>query len=215
MRKLYGSIVSPFVRKVWIFLSLKNIQFELENLVPFIPEHKEKILTMNPLGKIPIYQEDDFIISDTSVICAYLEKQYPNQAIYPSDAKEYAQCLWYEEYADTILMPAILTIFFNICLAERFGKNIDHDAVKTIFEKQLPEIFTYLDREIANKKYFVGDRLSLADIAVAAPFLNLEFAAHTIDSAKWKNLSRYLNYILNEKVICQANLLAKERFYKK
>src|SRR2546423_1273604 len=96
---LYGSIVSPYVRKVAIVLDLKNIAYAIEPIVPFIKKDKQKLLQMNPLGKIPIYQDGGFMLSDSSVICAYLEKKYPDSSIYPVTAENYAACLWYEEYA--------------------------------------------------------------------------------------------------------------------
>lgn len=208
MKKLYGSIVSPFVRKVWLVLKIKNVEFELERLLPFIPEHKEKLLTMNPLGKIPIYQEDDFVLPDTSVICGYLEKQYPNNNIYPTNPQLYARCLWYEEYADTVLMPTILTVFFNTCLAERLGRVIDQKAKNNALEKSLPTIFTYLDHTLSHQTYLVGETLTLADIATVVGFLNLELAGHWIDEEKWPNLAKYLN-ILNQGLILEVNAIAK------
>lgn len=106
---LYGSVVSPYVRKVLVVLNMKNVSYNLETVIPFIDDHKQKLLKINPLGKIPVYQEGDFIISDSSVICAYLEKRYPVPSVYPIDARSYARCLWYEKYANTALTPAIAT----------------------------------------------------------------------------------------------------------
>lgn len=213
--KLYGSVVSPFVRKVLVSLFIKNIEHTIEPLIPFIPEHKALLFQMNPLGTIPIYQEEDLIPSDSSVICAYLDKKYPRPVIYPSDAKSYAQCLWYEEYADTCLIPSILPVFFNVCLATRFHREPDMNAVQNALDNKLPLIFSYLDREIGDKKYLVGDQLSIADIAISAGFLNFEFAKHTVDAKQWKNLARYIENISHESTIEKSFSLARERFFAK
>ncbi len=174
---------------------------------------EEKILKMNPLGNIPVYQEGDFILSDSSAICAYIDKLHLNNSLYPSDPKSYAKCLWYEEYADTNLMPAILSVFFNVCLASRFGKEVNYDAVESALEIKIPAIFSYLNSEIGDKKYFSGNQLSLADISINAPFLNFEFAKHTVDSKRYGNLSRYLKNISEEESIKQAIMITRERFY--
>src|SRR3990167_1340330 len=135
-RILYGSIVSPYVRKVAIVLDLKNIDYTLEVLIPFIEKDKQKLLQMNPLGKVPVYQDGSFMLSDSSVICSYLEKKYPDSLIYPTTAEDYATCLWYEEYADTQLISTILIVAFNILFAARFNLVPDMDAVKNALDNK-------------------------------------------------------------------------------
>jgi glutathione S-transferase len=211
-KTLYGSIISPYVRKVAIVLDLKCIDYTIEVLVPFIEKDREKILQMNPLGKIPVYQDNTLLLSDSSVICAYLEKKYPDSLIYPVTAENYAACLWYEEYADSQLIPTILTVAFNLLFAEKFNLVPDLDAVKNALDNKLPQIFTYLDHEIGNKKYFINNCFSLADISIAVPFLNFEIAGHRVDPKKWNNLSRYLDEISNEHYISKANALTREKF---
>lgn len=212
LKILYGSIVSPYVRKVAIVFDIKNISYNMEVMIPFLEKDKQKLLQMNPLGKVPIYQDGDLMLFDSSVICAYLEKKYPAASIYPVTAENYAKCLWYEEYADSQLIPTILTVAFNILFATRFNLLPDMDAVKYALENKLPPMFTYLDREIGSKKYLVNDSFSLADVSVVVSFLNLEIAGHYVDSQKWNNLSRYLNEISNESVIKKANILVREKF---
>lgn len=209
---LYGSIVSPYVRKVAAVLDLKSISYNIEVMIPFLENDKQKLLQMNPLGKVPVYQDGSFMLSDSSVICAYLENKYPASSIYPTTAENYAKCLWYEEYADTQLIPAILTVAFNLLLADKFNLVPDMAAVKSALENKLPHIFTYLDREIGNKKYLVDDSFSLADISVVVSFLNFEIAGQRLDPKKWKNLSRYLQEISSEPVIAKANQLTREKF---
>src|SRR5262245_9129477 len=99
--KLYGALLSPFVRKVKIMLEEKGIAHECENLIP-LPKTPE-LLAMNPVGKIPILVDGELTIPDSSVICAYLEKTHPAPAVYPSDPAEYARALFLEEYADTFM----------------------------------------------------------------------------------------------------------------
>lgn len=72
---IYGSIFSPYVRKVLTVLHFKNLSYDLQTLIPFVPDDRKKLLELNPLGKIPVYKEDDFILADSSVISSYLEKK--------------------------------------------------------------------------------------------------------------------------------------------
>ena len=75
--KLYGAMLSPFVRKVRMILALKNIDYEIDtNVSPLgVPEGYEKI---HPLKKIPaLVIEDDgreLALADSSAIAAFIEK---------------------------------------------------------------------------------------------------------------------------------------------
>jgi len=50
----------------------------------------------------------------------------------------------------------------------------------------------------------VNDSLSLADISVGVAFVNLAFAGHQVDAARWKNLARYIENIKQEAPFCGA-----------
>lgn len=213
-RILHGSVVSPFVRKVWIVLNLKNLDFELNTIIPFLNDHKKALLKLNPLGKTPVYQENDFLLADSSVICAYLDKKYPSIPIYPSEPEGYAQCLWYEEYADTVLIPKTLSVFFNKLLAVKFGQIPNEEAVQNAIETKLPEIFNYLEQQVNNKKYLVGDSLSLADISITASFINLELAGYTVNCERWPSLKYYVDEVTKESFVKKAIIEVKERMQK-
>ena len=78
---LHGAPASPFVRKVRIALVEKNLPHELVPVVPFPPANATpEFRRMSPLGKIPALSDGDFAISDSSVICAYLERIHPQPA---------------------------------------------------------------------------------------------------------------------------------------
>lgn len=208
---LHGSIISPYVRKVLIVLKIKEIPHTVEEITPFIPPHREKLLQLSPLGKIPIYQENDVVIPDSSVICAYLEKKYPEKTIYPKNAGSYAKCLWFEEYADTQLIPALITVFFHTVLAPILRRGSDPNIVEIALQQQLPRIFDYLDHEIGDKNYLLDDRLTLADISLVTAFLNFEFAGRAIDAGQWKNLGRYIESISQENAVKEAFDQARDR----
>lgn len=205
MITLYGSIFSPYVRKVLTLCALKKLEVDLNLLNPFSPADKKILLQMNPLGKIPIMQADSFTLSDSSVICAYLERKYPTPSLYPLEAEDYALSLWYEEYADTTLIPTLATIFLNKLVAPKLGLPIDHNALTHALDS-LPEIFTYLDAVINKKRYFVGEKFSIADASIWPPFLNyLFFCGYDIDKTRWNNLANYIQTIFTEP--CVAKLI--------
>lgn len=192
--KIIGAGLSPFVRKTRAFFAEKGIPYELEPLIPFgvSAEYKKK----SPLGKIPCLEHDGRPLPDSSVICAYIERIQPQPALYPSDPWDYAQALWFEEYNDGALVGnAMAPIFQERVIKKLMGGQPDEARVKEAQEKQLPVYCEYLEGQLGEKEYLVGGRLSIADLAVASPFVNLAHAGVTVDAKRFPKLAAYLERI--------------------
>jgi glutathione S-transferase len=195
MPKLYGAFGSPFVRKAVVALTEKGIPFEHEQTIPFgaSPEYRK----ISPLGKIPAFEEGGRTLADSSVIIAYLERTRPEPALYPSDPYDYARALWFEEYGDGGLAPVSGgKVFFPKVIAPRFFKQEpDLAAIQKVVDEELPPMFDYLEGELGDKEYLVGNRFTIADIGIATQFVNFMFAGYSVDPKRWPKLSAYLNRI--------------------
>src|ERR1700709_2762531 len=106
---VYGSNVSPFVRKGRVVLAEKALEYTLEQINPFVPP--PEFLAISPLKRIPVLRDTDLpepnTLPDSSIICDYLEHKYPANPIYPTDPFQRAKALWYEEYADSAMATNI------------------------------------------------------------------------------------------------------------
>ena len=207
---IYGSVLSPFVRKVLITLELKQISYRNQELNPFVDTQRHHLLKMNPLGKIPVYQEYDFTISDSSVICAYLEKKSPQNPLYPHNAESYAKSLWHEEYADSLLTPTVGILFFNTIIAPLLGQKSNTESINGAHEK-LPIIFEYFNDKLSNKNYLIDNKFSIADIATITAFTNLELAGFYVDDTQWPNLAAYITRIRANNSVAKISTLALEK----
>ena len=94
MIKVYGVHGSPFVRKVFIALDTKGVPYEIVKQMPFSGD--QDYLAINPLGKIPALVDGDLTLSDSKVICRYLEDAYPEPALYPKAPVDRARADWLE-----------------------------------------------------------------------------------------------------------------------
>src|SRR5665213_1380090 len=170
--KIFGNTLSPFVRKTMAFAAEKGIAVELvaAGLGGGPPEFKEA----SPFGKMPGFQDGDFLISDSTAIITYLEAIKPDPNLIPLEPKARARTIWYEEFGDTIVAACGGTMFFNRVVAPRFlGRPGDEAAAQEAQTVQFPKLADYLERVIPASGYLVEDRLTLADIAVASPFVNM------------------------------------------
>lgn len=186
---LHGVNASPFVRKVRVALAEKGIAYEL---IPVMPMGQTaEYLKISPLGKIPCYQEGDFTLPDSSCIIAYLERTRPDPALYPSDPKEFARALWYEEYADSKVAAVVTPAFFNRIVKKMMKQEPDEAAVAASL-KDVEPVFDYLESELGDRPVLVGSHFSVADIAVTSPFVNFTHAGEGVDASRWPRLSAYL-----------------------
>jgi glutathione S-transferase len=199
MAILHGVPPSPFVRKVRAFLAEKGLPYELRPVPPFPPANATpEFRRMSPLGKVPAYSEGDFSISDSSVICAYLERTHAEAPLYPADARDYARALWLEEYADTKMAETLGAVFFNRIVKERFlGQKSDEAVVRRALDEQLPGVLDYLEGQLGDASYLVGGRFSIADIAVCTQLQQLRHAGETLAAARWPRLAAYAERILS------------------
>jgi glutathione S-transferase len=187
---LYGAPVSPYVRKVAVVAAEKGL--ELEKVMVGLGDPNPDFLACSPFKKMPAFADGDFKISDSSAIVTYLEAKHPEPALLPSDAENRARAIWYDEFADTIVTAAGGKIFFNRIVSPKFmGKPGDEEAAKQ-GEAEMVPIYDYLEGVIPASNYLVADRLTLADIAVASPFVNVAHAGVVPDAAKYPKLTAYL-----------------------
>jgi glutathione S-transferase len=191
---LHGANGSPFVRKVKVICAEKSIEYEQNPIIPF--GVAAEYLAKSPLGKIPCWEDGDYTLPDSSCIGQYLEKLHPEPALYPSDARELGRALWYEEYADTRLVETVGPFFF-----ERFVKKMllkqepDEERLGPILAERIPEVFRYLEGELADRDHLVGGRFTFADIAMSSPFVNFRLAGEDVDAGRWPVLAAWLERV--------------------
>ena len=191
---LYGSSISPFVRKVLAFAAEKGIALESKPLG--MGSDDPDFLAASPFAKIPALQDGDFRISDSSAIIHYLDALKPDPVLIPAEPRARARTIWFDEFADTILFDCGRTLFFNRLVAPRFLKRDgDLAAADKAEREQLPGILDYLEKVAPADGFLVGDKLTLADIAVASPFVNLSHIG--VGLGDRPKLSAYLDRVLS------------------
>jgi len=191
-----GGSVSPFVRKVRVFLAEKGLDYTLEQVNPFAPP--EGWREISPLGRIPAFRDGERVINDSSVICQYLERRFPSPALYPKDDYDFARALWIEEYMDGGMVPVsgpkvFLPLVLRPLIARKPADEAAESAARECVEKDLPPFFDYLERVLGDGEYFVGGRITIADIAVASSFVNLRHAGVAPERKRWPRLRAFLD----------------------
>ena len=89
MLTLYDAPRCPYCARTRIVLAEKGVPFEtvtidLANRPAWLYEHNP------PDGRVPVLEEDGWVLSESSVIDEYLEERYPEPALLPADPAERA-----------------------------------------------------------------------------------------------------------------------------
>src|SRR5262245_51164860 len=86
----YGS-GSPFAWKVWLTLEHKQIPYEIRILSFDRGDTRSpEFLAVNPRGKVPVIVDNGYALWESHAIVEYLEEQYPQLPLLPSDPKSRA-----------------------------------------------------------------------------------------------------------------------------
>jgi len=192
---IYGSSISPFVRKTLAAAAEKGVAVENKVSAPGNPD--PDFIACSPFKKIPAMRDGDFTVCDSSAIVHYMEAVQPQPALIPAEAKARARVVWFEEFADTIVVGAAGPIFFNRVVAPKFmGRPGDEAAADKAEKEALPPVMDYLEGVVPEPGGFlVGEGVTLADIAVASPFVNLRHLK--LDLSRWPRTLAYVDSILS------------------
>lgn len=194
---LYGSSLSPYVRKVLAFAGEKGIELELQPTGSAPGQPGEEFLAASPFRKMPALRDGDYLLADSSAIVHYLEARFPEPALIPAEPKLRGKVIWFEEFADTILVSCGAKIFYNLIVAPKFlGRPGDAEVARQAELNDLPPVLDYLEQEVPSQGYLVGDTLTLADIAVAGPFANFRHTNTRVDPDRYPRTIAYVDRIL-------------------
>jgi len=85
---LYDAARCPYCARVRIVLAEKGIEYETVEID--LDDRPAWIYEKNPLGRVPVVEEDAFVLPESAVINEYLEERYPEPALWPADPAERA-----------------------------------------------------------------------------------------------------------------------------
>ena len=188
---VFGSTLSPYVRKVMVFGAEKGLGLELRPAG--LGQGGPEFALASPFGKMPGFKDEDFLISDSSAIVAYLEAKHPAPELIPAEPRARARTIWFDELADTLMMAAGGAIFGNRFVRPRVLKmDCDHAAADAAERELLPPLLDYLEGVIPDSGFLVEDRLTLADIAVASPFATLGTIGVITCPERWPRTAAYV-----------------------
>lgn len=179
MLKLCGFHISNYFNKVRIAMLEKGVPFDLDATCK--PSQSEDFLARTPMGKVPFVEIDGAQLSESQVICEWLEDAYPQKPLFPRDPLERAKVRE---------LIAILELHMEL-VARRlygqlfFGRPPVSDEVKQAVEKDLVKGIRAFRARAKFDPYVAGSQLTLADCAA---FVHLPLVSLTTKLAFGKDM---------------------------
>jgi glutathione S-transferase len=183
--KLYASAASSFARKIRVMLLEKRVEHELELINLWEPNHLHNV---NPLGKVPALKlDDDRVLINSQLIAEFVDETYPDPRFVPRDFQGRMEVRRWEALADGS-MDAVSATLYEMRFhdeAKRSAAWMDRQRKK--FEGG----FDALEAMLGDRRWCVGDAISLADVSIACHlgFINLR-VPHYCPQDRYPRLTR-------------------------
>jgi len=143
---LYDADRCPYCARVRIVLAEKSVEYE--TVAIDLDDRPAWIYEKNPLGKVPVLEEDAFVLPESAVIDEYLEERYPEPALWPADAAERA-------------FGRLLVFRFDQLSNPYYALRRGDDAARERLDAELAK----LNAALAARPFLSGREFGLADVA--------------------------------------------------
>ena len=170
--KLITSLTSPYGRKARVVLLEKKIPFQLQVENPWLPD--SVVPSLNPLGKVPVLVlEDGVSVFDSRVIVEYLDHVSPVAHLIPTEPKSRMIVRGVEALADGVTDAAVA-----VYLEKKRAPEQQSSDWLTLQEKTLFRGLEALSEALGEKHWYLGNSMTLADVACGCMlgYLELRFA---------------------------------------
>jgi glutathione S-transferase len=181
---IIGGPASPYVRKVMAVCALKNVAFRCDPMIPF--QGNDDFTAISPLRRVPVFQDDQVTLADSTAIGEYLDERYPDPPLFPNTPAARAGARWLEEFADTRMGDVFIWRIFNNAVTRPgvWRQPRDDAAIADALRSDLPPVMDYLE-SVAPERGFVFGAVMIADIAMAVHFANLRWSGTGVDLSHW------------------------------
>jgi len=184
MLTLYGSARSRGLRNLWMLGEL-GIPYEHKDYLPRSAETKtSQFLAMNPNARVPVIDDDGFVLYESMAINIYLAKKHGK--LCPTDLKQEALVLqWSLWETDRLDRQIVNYVNHTSVLPEAERKA---DVAAAAWAEVVPA-FDVLEGVLGKSQWLAGPEFSLADLNVASAL----YRALSVDLGKWPKLQDWLN----------------------
>ena len=134
-------------------------------------QKKPDFLALNPNGRVPVLDDGGFILTESHAIMQYLADKTPGQTVYPQELRARADVNRWLFWSAHHFQPSISVLGFEHMVKGFRGLGAPDPAMVKYGEGMVRTCAEVLDAHLAGRTWVAQDRLTLADLALAAPLM--------------------------------------------
>ena len=175
--------------KVLFTAELLQIDYELEVIYPAKGEHKKPEFTrINPMGRIPVMQDNEFFLTEGDAITRYLCQSH-NDQLYADNLKDKAIVdQWFDRISLDIGPALAVYTYQELIMGKLYNQTINQEKIDEA-EKKLSRFLPILEQQLSEQSWIAGEQITMAD-TTAMGF----FAATDGSSVNLKPYPNILNW---------------------
>lgn len=195
---LHGYHYSVYLRIARLVLAEKGLAYDRVEVNPFAPDMPATYLALHPFGRVPTLVHDGFALYETTAIARYIDRAFDGPALQPVAPRELARQDQIVAVVDSYgYGPMVRQVFSQRVFRQRVGSPVDEAEIARGIEGSA-RVLAALETLAAGGGFLVGDRLSLADLHLAAmtayfaaaPEGASELARHPRLAAWWRAMQQ-------------------------
>ena len=165
MLKIYGPARSRSSRALWMAEEC-GIPYEHEDLTryPTMDAKSAAVREVNPIGKIPVIIDGDFVLTESMAINLYLAKKY-GRHLWPTGEQEQAKVLQWSFFGVTELDPPLVQLMVERTFRKEGERNADNEKRNAEAARRA---LAALEAHLASHPWLVGSGFTVADLNVAS-----------------------------------------------
>jgi len=177
---------SPFGRAVLATLEEKAVAYRFAAVAPGTLR-SEPHIARHPFGRIPVFEDDGFLIYETQAILRHIDRTRPTPNLTPTDPKSAARMEQIMNICDWYVFQGVNNVIgFQRIVGPRLRGLTPDEALIAEAMPRAHQVFNELARLLGDKPYFASDQPTLADLMVAP---HLDFLSQT---PEWSTLTAAL-----------------------
>jgi glutathione S-transferase len=167
--QIHADPITVNCRKVLAGLNLMGAPYELKPVDYFKAEQKsDAYLAINPNASLPAMVDGDFVLWESNAILQYAADKHGREAFYPRELKARADINRWLLWESSSWFPSCYVFLVENCVKPLLGSTPD-PAVLDAQQAQFHKLAGILDARLAGRDWVVGNGVTIADIALAAP----------------------------------------------
>lgn len=192
--KLHVFPPSPRGFKVLFAAHQLGIDYELRFVNFATGDHKTAdFAAINPNQRMPVLEDGDFVLWESNAIVQYLASLKPQSGYLPDDPKLRAQALKWQFWESAHWDPACAIFMFERVVKKLFGRGESDPAEIARGEQMMARFAPVLDGQLQKTRHLVGERMTVADLSLAATLCSADLAQMPIGA--YPGLQRWLGEI--------------------